>query len=172
MVICIQILHLHWTYPNHLQLMKLLCRLFQWTWWRPFYKMNIPNAMNPYHTKHLIIIRLGISELSWQTPFIRMNIPKKSCFVKEIAYGIKYAESVHAGPYMLRRNIFQTSQEGKICQPMGSQIPLGGVLFADILDKSWTDEFIIPSFIHSINSLRLLDTCVMCSTNYSNLSQS
>ena len=53
-----------------------------------------------------------------------------------------------------------------------SQIPLGGVLFADILDKSWNDEFIIPSFIHSINSLRLLDTCVMCSTNYSNLSQS
>ena len=92
--------------------------------------------MNPYPTKHLIIIRLGISELFWQTLFIRMNIPKKSYFVKEIAYGIKYAESVHAGRYMLRRNIFQTSQEGKIYQPIGSQIPLGGVLFADILDES------------------------------------
>ena len=76
--------------------------------------MNIPNAMNPYPTKHLIIIQLGISELFWQTPFIRMNIPKKSYFVKEIAYGIKYAESVHAGRYMLQRNIFQTLQEGKI----------------------------------------------------------
>ena len=50
----------------------------------------------------------------WKTFFIRMNIPKKSYFVKEIAYGIKYAESVHAGRYMLQRNIFQTLQEGKI----------------------------------------------------------
>ena len=75
--------------------------------------MNIPNAMNQFHTKHLITIQLGISKIFWQIRFIRMNVPNKSYFVSGIAYGIKYEESAHADPFMLRKNIFQTSQEGK-----------------------------------------------------------